>query len=148
MTWWAWIILGFLLTLAELLTPGGFYLIFFGIGALIVGLTNLAGPQLPAWFQWLLFSALSVASVVFLRKPLVDRFSARGSESTAPTVDTDRLVGEVAIASEAIAAGAVGRVEMRGAAWKACNRGAQNLNSGQRCVVERIEGLTLDVHAQ
>jgi len=28
MLWWVWILLGFLLLLAELLTPGGLYLLF------------------------------------------------------------------------------------------------------------------------
>ena len=148
MAWWAWMILGLLLTVAELLTPGGFYLIFFGAAALIVGLLDVIGIGLAAWIQWLLFSALSVAAIAFLRRPLVDRFSARGAGPGGPTVDTDKLVGEVAVAAETIASGAIGRVEMRGAAWKACNRSAQALSSGQRCVVERIDGLTLDVRPQ
>lgn len=148
MAWWTWIILGLVLVLGEMLTPGGFYLLFFGIGALVVGLLAVLNIAGPAWVQWLLFSALSVASVAFFRKPLVQKFSAQGAASGFPTVDTDTLVGEIAVAAEGIAAGAVGRVEMRGSAWQARNRGAQALASGQRCVVERVEGLMLDVRAQ
>ncbi|HEY7617627.1 MAG TPA: NfeD family protein [Terriglobales bacterium] len=148
MAWWTWIILGFLLVLGEMLTPGGFYLLFFGIGALVVGLLTIFGMAGPAWMEWLLFSVISVACVAFFRKPLVRKLSAQGTASGVPTVDTDTLVGEVAVAVESIATGAVGRVEMRGSAWQACNRGAQALASGQRCVVERVEGLMLDVRAQ
>ena len=148
MAWWAWMILGCLLVLAEMLTPGGFYLLFFGIGALVVGLLDIFALAGPAWLQWLLFSALSLASVALFRKPLVRKFSAHTSGSGTPTVDTDKLVGEIAVAAESIASGAIGRVEMRGAAWKACNRGTQALTSGQRCVVEHVEGLTLEVRPQ
>ena len=46
MPWWSWLIVGFALLGGEMLAPGGFYLLFLGIGALIVGLLalgNLAG---------------------------------------------------------------------------------------------------------
>ena len=36
MNWWMWAILGFVLLVAEMLTPGTFYLMFLGISALIV----------------------------------------------------------------------------------------------------------------
>src|SRR5262249_6154006 len=100
MAWWAWMILGCLMVLAEMLTPGGFYLLFFGIAALMVGLLDLMSMAGPAWLQWLLFSAISLASVAFFRKPLVRRFSAQTAGSGTPTVDTDKLVGEVATAAE------------------------------------------------
>jgi membrane protein implicated in regulation of membrane protease activity len=63
MEWWIWILLGLLLLLAELLTPGGFYIIFFGVGAVVVGVLagfNVAGPL---WFQVILFSVLSVIAL-------------------------------------------------------------------------------------
>jgi membrane protein implicated in regulation of membrane protease activity len=148
MVWWAWAILGFILLAAELLTPGGFYLLFFGISSLVVGLMDLAGLGGPDWLQWVVFSGLSVIFIAFLRKPLVAKLSAQGIGPGAPTVDTDTLVGEIAVAAEGIASGGIGRVELRGAAWRACNRGAQALISGERCVVERIEGLRLDVHPE
>ena len=52
--WWHWLVLGLLLAVAELATAGGFYLLFFGIGALLVG--GLAGLGLvtEAWLQILL----------------------------------------------------------------------------------------------
>jgi hypothetical protein len=148
MTWWIWAVFGFVLTLAELLTPGGFYLLFFGVSALVVGLLRLVGIAGPEWLQWLLFSVFSVASITFLRKPLVDKFSAIGIGPGVPSVDTDTIVGEIAVAGENIAAGAIGRVELRGAAWRACNRGTQPITIGQRCVVERLEGLRLDVRSE
>lgn len=148
MMWWAWIIFGFVLILAELLTPGGFYLMFFGASGLIVGLLHLLGIAGPPWTQWLLFSIFSVASVAFLRKPLLERFSVKGIGPDSPAVDTDTLVGEIAVAAEEISSGAIGRVELRGAAWTARNRGSQVIAAGQRCVVESLEGLQLEVRGQ
>ncbi len=148
MMWWAWIVLGLVLMLAELLTPGGFYLMFFGASGLLVGLLHLFGIAGPPWLQWLLFSLFSVASVAFLRKPLVARFSTTGAGPDESLVDTDSVVGEIAVAAEEIPSGSIGRVELRGAAWKACNRGSQKIAAGQRCVVERLEGPQLEVHAQ
>jgi membrane protein implicated in regulation of membrane protease activity len=148
MEWWLWVIAGFVLLAAELLTPGGFYLLFFGISAVIVGLINLFGIGGPAWGQWLLFSVFSAGSIAFLRKPLVNRFSTRGAGPGTATVDTDTLIGAVAVAAEDIASGDIGRVELRGSAWRACNRGLHTIIAGQRCVVERIDGLRLDVHQQ
>ena len=43
MTPWMWIALGLVLAAIELATPSGFFIIFFGLGALIVGL--LVGLQ-------------------------------------------------------------------------------------------------------
>ena len=35
--WWAWFILGAVLLALELMTPGGFFLLFFGAAAIVVG---------------------------------------------------------------------------------------------------------------
>lgn len=35
--WWGWFIVGFALLLLELSSPGGFYFLFFGVGAISVG---------------------------------------------------------------------------------------------------------------
>ena len=35
--WWLWIVLGVVLLAAEILTPGGFYIFFFGASAICVG---------------------------------------------------------------------------------------------------------------
>ncbi len=61
MPWWGWIIIGVVLLCAELFAiDAQFYLVFIGIGAVIVGLGQLLGLDLPMWGQWLLFAALSI----------------------------------------------------------------------------------------
>jgi inner membrane protein len=142
MEWWIWILLGLLLLLAELLTPGGFYIIFFGIGALVVGVLagfNAAGPL---WFQFILFSILSVLTLWLFRGKLLQLTQGERRENV------DSLVGETAVATEEIHLNAVGKAELRGTSWNARNVGDKPLTRGQRCVVERVEGLTIFVRAE
>jgi membrane protein implicated in regulation of membrane protease activity len=143
MAWWVWILVGLGLLLLEILTPGGFYILFFGFGALVVGLlasVDLAGP---AWAQWLLFSAASVAGLLVFRRPLLQRF-----QSATPDREVDSLVGETAVALGGIASEAMGQVELRGTVWSARNVGEAAIAGGQRCRVRRVEGLTLWVRAE
>ena len=47
MIWWYWVVLGLLLTGLELATPGGFFLLFFGVALLAF---PLAPKDDPFWF--------------------------------------------------------------------------------------------------
>ena len=138
MSWWMWFVLGFLLLGGEVLTPGGFYLLFFGFGALCVGLLGLAGFAGPVWAQWFLFTLFSVLFLVLVRPRLLGRLR------TPEGVD-DTLVGEFALVQSAIAPGALGKGELRGSTWTLSNAGGVPLAPGDRCRVERVEGLTLHV---
>lgn len=142
MPWWMWIILGFILLLAEFLTPGGFYIIFFGAAAIVVGFVSLLGFAGPQWSEWLLFTALSVVGIALFRRRLLMRL-----EIPARPDDLDTVVGKVALVIEPIPPGSLGRVEMRGTAWTAKNLGAQPLSSGDRAKVEQVDGLVLGVRS-
>ena len=144
MLWWLWLLLGLLLAGLELLTPGGFFVIFFGVAALVVGV--LAGLDLagPVWLQWLLFSLLSVVSLLCFRSPLL----ARMGRGTAAGSSVDSLVGETATPLEDIGPNAIGRAELRGAAWTARNGDPRPVTRGQRCLVQRVDGLTLWIRAE
>ncbi len=137
MAWWLWVLVGFGLLVVETITPGGFFFAFFGLGALLVGVLAALGWAGPDWTEWLLFSVLSVAGILFFRRPLMRRFNMTNGKGV------DNLVGETAVALEDIAPGGVGKAEMRGSAWTARSAAPAALVRGQRCRVERIEGLTL-----
>src|SRR2546425_676052 len=64
MPWWSWVILGLVLAAIELATPGGFFIIFFGIAALVVGALVLSRVVAAVWIQWLLFPGIAVAALV------------------------------------------------------------------------------------
>lgn len=139
MTWWLWAFLGLFLLGSEIVTPGGFYMLFFGIGALVVGALVGLGMIHSEWMSWLLFSVFSVASLVILRPPLRRLMTAdRGNVSSV-----DTMGGETAIVLEDLPPGATGKAECRGSTWNAHNAGDKPLLKGQRSLVDRVDGITL-----
>ena len=144
MLWWLWMLLGLALVVLEVLTPGGFFALFFGIGALLVGALDGLGMGGPDWLQWLLFSVLSIVSLLLFRGPLLARLMSWGRKPNG----VDTLVGEVATLLDDLPADAIGKVELRGTAWSARNEERQSLHKGQRCRVQRVDGLTLWIRAE
>jgi inner membrane protein len=140
MSWWVWVLLGIGLLVVEMLTPGGLFALFFGIGALCVAV--LAALDAPATVQWLAFSVVSLVLLATLRRSLQERLA----RSSAPAVDT--LVGEEAVLLGDVPAGGEGKAELRGVPWSARAAAGDALRKGQRCRVERVEGLTLWLRAQ
>ena len=137
--WWLWIAGGLALIVAELATPSGFFIIFFGVAALTVGVLaglNMAGTT---WVQWLLFSVLSIAYVLVFRGRLQTKVQI------PPPHDVDSLIGGLAIVQERLLPGVVGRVELRGSMWSARNTSQVTLDAGQRARVASVDGLTLTV---
>ena len=143
MTWWLWLLVGLALLGIEMLTPGGFFTIFFGVAAIIVGALARFGLAGPAWMQWIWFSGLSIASLLVLRKPLLEWMRRR--EVKRPAVDT--LVGETAVVLELVPGSGVGKAELRGTSWSARSADGSSLPVGARCRVDRVDGLTLWIKA-
>jgi membrane protein implicated in regulation of membrane protease activity len=137
MTWWIWVLLGFALLAIEAATQM-IGIGFFGIGAILVGFLVAIGLGGPLWMQWLMFTVVSLLSLVVFRQPLVRRL--RGDHAA---VIVDSLHGETAVAMEEIGKDQVGKAELRGAPWNARNIGDGPIGRGQRCQVERVEGLLL-----
>ena len=138
MQWWHWLALGLILVALEIAASGGFYVIFFGIAAIAIGGLHLFGVAGPTWFQFLLFSGLSVAALLLFRNPFLQLMHGDGKGK-----DVDSLVGEIATPLEAMAPGAVGRAELRGTVWSARNGSAGVLPPGGRCRVARVDGLMI-----
>ena len=134
MIWWLWLVLGVGLLIFELVTPGGFFSVFFGAAAQVVGhhdVLHLGGPE---WFQWALFVVLSAGSVLLFRRPVMQRFQP-------PLLPNQEMRGEWALVTEEVRPGDVGKVELRGTTWTA--RANRTVRVGERVPVERIEGLTV-----
>lgn len=142
-TWWLWMLLGIVLLAGEVLTPGGFYIFFFGASALCVGLLKLLGFTQGFASEGVLFAGLAIAGVAFFRKPLVQHFQPLAT----PPAAVDDLTTEIAVALADIAPGALGKVELRGASWNALNDGPAPIPKAARCRVVRVDGLTLHIRA-
>jgi membrane protein implicated in regulation of membrane protease activity len=140
MAWWLWILFGIALLVVEMLTPGGLFALFFGVGAIATGVLAAAGA--PDVVQWLAFTAISLVLLATLRRTLQERLRAR------PGAPIDSLVGEEVVLLGEIPAGGEGQAELRGVPWKARVASGIPLRAGQRCKVERVDGLTLWVRAE
>jgi membrane protein implicated in regulation of membrane protease activity len=138
MPWWLWALGGLALLALEMATPGGFFAVFFGLAALAVSALAGAGLAGPAWAQWLAFTALSILGVAVFRRPVMRWLKLGG-----PGQAVDSLAQESAVVTEAVPAQGVGKAEMRGSSWSARSASGAALEPGQRCRVERVEGLTL-----
>ena len=131
MQWWHWAVLGLALGLLELATPGGFFILFFGIGALLVSLLVMLGVAGPLWLQWMLFPVLSVLTLFFFRGPLLRRM--RASERTGVV---DSLTADIAVAKRTSCPGGRPRRAARHLLER-LNVGLAALHRGQRCAVGR-----------
>lgn len=140
MTWWMWVLLGFLLLGIEMASTT-MHVGFFGAGALFVALLVGLGWNGPLWGQLLVFTAFSLVALFLIRPPLM-----RVLKLNEPRV-VDTLVGEQALAIEDIPAQAIGKAEMRGSTWSAQNVGSNTVTKGQRCTVESVEGLLIRIKA-
>lgn len=143
MAWWQWLVIGLVLVALEMAASGGFYVIFFGVAALAIGGLRLFGIAGPAWAQFLLFSVLSVVSLLLFRKPILRWLGADRAGT-----DVDSLVGDTAVPLETIEAGGVGRAELRGTVWTARNTDTAPLTRGQRCVVTAVDRLMISIKAE
>ena len=135
MAWWTWILFGLALLVVEMLTPGGLFALFFGLSALAVSVMAALGLG-PAWLQWLAFAALGVGLLLLLRNRLQARLRGR-------RVAVDSLVGELAIPLSDLPARGAGKAELRGTTWECRNAAERPIARGDRCQVEKVDGLTL-----
>lgn len=142
MTWWYWLFMGLVLAAAEAIFPGGFYLLFFGIAALIVGALVGGGIVQTEWLEWLLFSILAVALLLLFRSPLL-RMTKR-----VPIHSVNTMVGESAIVLDDLPPGHTGKAELRGTTWTTRNDGLSYLSKGQRAIVTKVDGLMLWVRPE
>lgn len=110
---WAWMSLGLLLGVAEIIAPG-FYLIWIGIAAILTGVIAFTGLGIP--LQFVCFALLTVLAILAARR----WFSANPIESTDPLLNdrTARMVGEIVTVVEPIQGGS-GRIKVGDSVWTA-----------------------------
>src|SRR5260221_5999336 len=109
MACWIWVLGGLGLLAAEMVTPGGFFAIFFCFFAILVGVLGALGLSGAPWMEWLLFSVFSILGVLVFRKPLMRRFGMSGGHKTV-----DRMEKELAVGLEDGAPAGSGKAEIRG----------------------------------
>lgn len=138
-TWWMWMVAGFAMLATEMLIPS-FFLLFFGVGAVFMGLFQLIVPGVPLWVELLIFLTVSSLWLALFRQRLI-----KWVEQRNPPKSVDRIEGETALVLADIPPGQLGKAELRGTPWNALNLSDTPALSGSRCRVEKIDGLTLHI---
>lgn len=139
--WWHWLVLGIALVIAELAVPA-FFLIWFGLGGLLVGLALLVLP-LGGTAQIALWVAASLAMVFLWFKVF-----RRAEFKTLIGQSDAHVLGEIGLLSQAVAPFERGRVRFQkpvlGADEWVC-RADEAIAAGERVKVVAVEGSFLKV---
>ena len=140
--WWTWVVGGIALILAELAIPS-FFIVWFGLGAILVGLLMLALPHLSLTAQLAVWTLASLAMVV-----LWFRVFKRSFHKTRVGTADGEVIGEIGVLVSAVAPFARGRVRFQrpllGSEEWVCLADAA-LAAGERVRVVAVEGSYLKV---
>ena len=140
--WWHWVLGGLRLVLLELALPS-FFVIWFGLGALLVGLSLLALPTLALTAQIALWIITSVVMVVLW-------FSVfkRSQHKTLIGTAAGEVIGEVGLLVSAVAPFQRGKVRFQrpllGAEEWVC-MAETAITAGERVRVVSVEGSFIKV---
>jgi membrane protein implicated in regulation of membrane protease activity len=142
-TWILWTVLGVVLVIAEVFTPG-FVLLWFGVGALAAALAAFLGAGLAA--QFVLFITISAALTALSRTIFVNYFTAR-DEPEGMKMGVASLPGQIGtVVTPSQGALHEGAVKVFGSVWTAYPaEGESPLEAGDRVVVERLQGASIYV---
>lgn len=138
---WHWWALGFLFLVIEMTLPGFFFL-FTGVAAGVVGVILLLAPGLGWQFQLLLFAVISVASItgwrIYVKK--------NPHETDEPTLNQRgaQYVGRVFVLEADMSLGR-GKIQVDDTTWRAEYEAGKDVPAGSRVKVVGIEGTTLKV---
>ncbi len=131
--WWIWMILAAICIVAEIFTAG-FFIFWFGIGALAAGLLSLFG--LSAGWQWAAF--VVVSGILFA---VSRRFAERFTKQQPPGIGADRFIGKRGVVLEKINNREnTGRVRIDKEEWRADSDVEEIIPEGKRVEVTRVDG--------
>ena len=136
-----WLSVGVVLLLIEV-TTGGFWLGFFGIGALVASALAWLGVVEGINGQLGVFLIASVLPLVLTRRMLVRWLDQKMPD--APAIDA---AGQTAVVVSEVGPQTVGRVEFQGSTWDAESAGSERLPVGTHVRIIRQDGTRLFVRS-
>lgn len=142
--WIVWLILAAIFIGIEVLTPG-FFLLWFGIGALAAMILSLLGISSLA-AQIITFLIVSVALLIASRT-IFERFLPLSSSARSLKTNVETMIGQVGTVVEP-SRGALheAAVKVYGSTWTAFPiEGEKPLTEGETVAIERIEGNSIYV---
>ncbi len=136
-----WLSLGVVLLLVEV-TTGGFWLGFFGVGAIIASALAWLGVVEEINGQLGVFLIASVLPLILTRRALV-----RWLNQKTPAGMVGDAAGQTAVVVSEVGPQTVGRVEFQGSTWDAELAGGERLSAGTRVRIIRQDGTRLFVRS-
>ena len=137
-----WILVGLAIMSMELFMPG-FILVFFGLGAVLVGVLLLLVP-LGINTQLILFPIISIVLLVSFRRYAQGYFIGRVSNANPTGAPVDVNIGQTAVVTEDILPNSPrGKVEYHGTSWNA--DADAEIKKGVKVVIIDRHDLTLKV---
>ncbi len=136
-----WLSVGILLLLVEV-TTGGFWIGFFGLGAIVAGLLVWFGVVETLNAQLAVFVLASVLPLILFRRSLV-RWLNRGK----PIVPIGDAAGQTAVVVSEVGPTTLGRVEFQGSTWDAEAASGERLPANTRVRIVRQDGTRLFVRS-
>ena len=138
---WHWWILAAVLIILEVFAPGAFFL-WLGLAAVAVGGVVYLSPGMSWEYQLLLFSVLSVISIVIWRK----YFRITPTDTDQPHLNRrgEQYVGRVFTLEEPIVDG-VGKIRVDDSTWKVHG---EDCPAGTRIEVTGVDGTILKVECK
>ncbi|HPF16733.1 MAG TPA: NfeD family protein [Thermotogota bacterium] len=134
-----WMILGFVLLIAEMFTAT-FFIMWFGVSALITALFSWLWVS-SVTIQLLIFAICSFLLVLFTKK-LTNKFSGEPSRK----ITQDEIIGKIGLVTETILSdNSKGIVKIDGQEWRACSISGVVIEKGKEVVIKRLQGVKLYV---
>jgi len=138
---WIWFILAAVMFVAEMFTAG-FFLFWFGVGALIAGVLTLLG--FGPVIQWTSFIVISGGLLAISR-----RFADKVTKPQPDGIGANRLVGKSGVVLETIDnVKNTGRVRMEHDEWRAESETDETIAEGAQVTIVRVNGTRLIVRTQ
>ena len=139
--WSIWLIVAFAFFLLEIFT-NGIAVICFSFGALAAALVAGLGGNVT--WQVIIFAAVSLLSLVFIRPILVKLFY-KGGKNEVKT-NADALIGRIGIVTEEIDNDKnTGRVRVDGDYWKAVSSTSEVISQDSKVKILKLDSIIVTV---
>lgn len=139
--WLMWTVVGIVCLILEI-TSGDFFLTCIAVGAFVAGVSSVLA--LPFWAQVVVFAAMSVVSIYFIRPHLTALLHKGGNTRLS---NADAIIGRIGVVSETVKGSGFGRVKIDGDDWKAQTSETDDIEVGMKVRVVGRESVIIDVES-
>ena len=140
-TFWHWWVLAITLVILEVFAPGAIFL-WLGVAAGVVGVILWIIPSVSWEWQLLIFSIISVLSIVLWRKFL----KGHPTETDQPRLNRrgEQYIGRTFTLDEPMENG-IGKIRVDDTTWKVSG---SDCDGGKKVTVTGVDGVLLKVECQ